>query len=95
MRTLTPCGTPGAYRRHYQNGEKPCDVCRAGHAARKPRRAQEAIEIRKIDHRLRRLSSLKLIHLVLALATDKALSQYARAKVRAQLLDLLDTKGTP
>lgn len=27
-RTLKPCGTTAAARRHYLNGEKPCDACR-------------------------------------------------------------------
>ena len=27
MKTLQPCGTPAAYRRHYDRGEKPCDPC--------------------------------------------------------------------
>ena len=27
-RHLVSCGTPGAYFRHYKNGEKPCEACR-------------------------------------------------------------------
>ena len=27
-RDLAPCGTSAAYHRHYDRGEKPCDVCR-------------------------------------------------------------------
>ena len=28
-RELEPCGTTGAYARHYANGEEPCDPCKA------------------------------------------------------------------
>lgn len=37
-----PCGTDRAYRRHYERGEKPCDLCRAAHAeARRGERARD------------------------------------------------------
>lgn len=25
---VQPCGTPAAFRRHYRNGQKPCQACR-------------------------------------------------------------------
>ena len=28
-RTLKPCGTVAAYRRHTRHGEEPCDACKA------------------------------------------------------------------
>ena len=30
---VLPCGTAAAYRRHYNRGEKPCDVCRRSQTA--------------------------------------------------------------
>lgn len=30
-RSAAPCGTYGAYQRHYKRGEKPCDPCRHAH----------------------------------------------------------------
>jgi hypothetical protein len=33
-RTLKPCGTPAAYRRHLRHGEKPCDECREAENSR-------------------------------------------------------------
>jgi hypothetical protein len=32
-RSLAPCGTPAAYRRHLRGGEPTCTTCRAAHAA--------------------------------------------------------------
>jgi hypothetical protein len=34
MRTLKPCGTPSAYKRHLYNNEEPCDLCRAANTQR-------------------------------------------------------------
>lgn len=34
-RSVQPCGTPAAYRRHLRNGEKPCLDCHRAHAKRK------------------------------------------------------------
>jgi hypothetical protein len=31
-RTLTPCGTTGAYHRHRSRGETPCEPCRQAHS---------------------------------------------------------------
>jgi hypothetical protein len=31
---LKPCGTVAAYRRHFRNGETPCEACRAAENAR-------------------------------------------------------------
>ena len=31
-RRVQPCGTLGAYRRHFRNGEDPCPPCRAASA---------------------------------------------------------------
>lgn len=39
-RQLTPCGTPGAYDRHRNAGETPCDLCKADHAWRERRRVE-------------------------------------------------------
>lgn len=36
-----PCGTDRAYRRHYERGEKPCEACRAAHAATRRGRRHE------------------------------------------------------
>lgn len=33
------CGTVAAYQRHYRNGEKPCDPCRAAEAVRRAARS--------------------------------------------------------
>ena len=33
-----PCGTPGAASRHYANGERPCEACRAAWNADQERR---------------------------------------------------------
>lgn len=32
---VAPCGTPGAYRRHYRHGEKACTVCAAAESLRR------------------------------------------------------------
>lgn len=32
-RALLPCGTDAAYQRHRSAGERPCEECRAAHAA--------------------------------------------------------------
>ena len=38
---LAPCGTATACKRHYRNGEKPCEPCRlAGKAAQEEYRRQ-------------------------------------------------------
>jgi hypothetical protein len=34
-RTLRPCGTQAAYKRHLRNHEPPCDECRHGETERK------------------------------------------------------------
>lgn len=45
-RAEAPHGTPGAYRRHRRNHERPCEACKAAealrNALRKERRAREA-----------------------------------------------------
>lgn len=39
-RQLEPCGTLAAYRRHYRDGEQPCEACiRANARRKKPRGA--------------------------------------------------------
>lgn len=41
-RTLKPCGTTAAYRRHLRKGEKPCGACRDANAAAKRAHVIEA-----------------------------------------------------
>lgn len=38
---LAACGTEAAYRRHFANGEKPCEPCKLAHTERKRRRYAE------------------------------------------------------
>ncbi len=41
MRTLQPCGTPGAYRRHLNSGQK-CQVCLDAVAAQRRAEREQA-----------------------------------------------------
>ena len=38
------CPSPGAYKRHLQNGEQPCGACRRDHADRAAKRRREGSE---------------------------------------------------
>jgi hypothetical protein len=40
-RTLSPCGTEAAYRRHLRHGEEPCDDCKRASALARGRRKGE------------------------------------------------------
>lgn len=48
---MQPCGTPAAYTRHYANGEKACDDCRAAWAAYKRaayRRGRDIVKVPEV-----------------------------------------------
>jgi hypothetical protein len=47
-RKLRPCGTPAAYARHLNRGEKPCADCRAANAATKSGSGDAALRVGEI-----------------------------------------------
>jgi hypothetical protein len=51
-RTLQPCGTDAAYRRHFDHDEPACDPCKAAHAA-KEKLAYRAAQRLRTENRAR------------------------------------------
>lgn len=100
-RTLQPCGTYAAYRRHLRNGEDPCDQCKQ--AARDqnntrnglPPRADQVTDIRAVtlteapDPREDALENLAVVMAAMTAAAPRELP--ALSKRRQELVAYLNT----
>lgn len=78
-RTLQPCGTPAAHRRHLRNGEKPCLACLRAEA--------ERVEARRSGRHLAPVASIPAAPSVNASDIPDDIDPLADARLNLQMVN--------